>query len=176
MTVVTRSGNVFYPQKLRHGRARGRYCGRGHFLAYTQSVSSSSSEEAVQSLSPVRSPRVQRNFSINLKQTRNPLFQEIPQNSRGHIPLSHTMEFFPKDPFQSQHTETEQPFIRIDQETEHGDHSRQREVPRNDREKDHDTDEEYEEVEILPEHITKFCKDKNFQKVMNILLNKEKEK
>ena len=44
------------------------------------------------------------------------------------------------------------------------------------RERDHDTDEEYEEMEILPEHITKFCKDKNFQKVMEILLNEEKEK
>ena len=31
-------------------------------------------------------------------------------------------------------------------------------------------------MEILPEHIKKICKDKNFQKVMEILLNEEKEK
>ena len=49
-------------------------------------------------------------------------------------------------------------------------------MPRNGRGKDHDTDEEYEEVEILPEHIAKCRKDKKFQKVMEILLNKEKEK
>ena len=49
-------------------------------------------------------------------------------------------------------------------------------MPRNDRGKDHDTDEEYEEVEILPEHIAKCHKDKNFQRVMDILLNEEKEK
>ena len=106
MTVATRSGNIFYPQKLRRGRARGRYHSRGHFSAYTRSVSSSSSEETAQSPSLIRSPQVQRNFSINLQQTRNPLFQEIPQNSQGHVPLTHTMEFFPKDSFQSQHTET----------------------------------------------------------------------
>ena len=117
MTVVTRSGNIFYPHTVRRGRARGRYHGRGRFSAYTRSVSSSSSEEASQSPSPVRSPRVQRNISINLRQTRNPLFQEIPETSRGHIPLGHTMEFFPKDPFQSQHTKTEQPFTRTDRET-----------------------------------------------------------
>ena len=64
----------------------------------------------------------------------------------------------------------------VDHEPKYGSHSRQREIPRNDREKDHDTNEEYEEVEILPKHITKFCKDKNFQKVMEILLNEEKEK
>ena len=86
------------------------------------------------------------------------------------------MEFFPKDLFQSQHTEIEQPSTRTDRETEHGNHSRQCEIPRNDREKDHDIDEEYEEVEILPEHIAKCRKDKNFQKVMEILLNEEKEK
>ena len=107
MTVATRSGNVFHPHTARCGRARGRYRGRGHFSAYTRSVSSSSSEEALQSPSPIRSPRVQKEFSINLRQTKNPLFQEIPGNSRGYIPLGHTMEFFPKDSFQSQHTETE---------------------------------------------------------------------
>ena len=72
------------------------------------------------------------------------------------------MEFFPKDPSHSQHIETEQPFTRTDRDIEHGDHSRQHEMPRNDRGKDHDSDEEYEEVEILPEHIAKCRKDKNF--------------
>ena len=86
------------------------------------------------------------------------------------------MEFFPKDSFQSQYTDTEQPFTRTEHETEQGNHSRQRDIPRTDREKDHDTDEEYEEVEILPKHIAKCRKDKNFQKVMEILLNEEKEK
>ena len=129
-------------------------------------MSSSSSEEALHSSSPVRSPRVQKEFSINLRQTKNPLFQEIPGTSRGYIPLGHTMEFFPKDPFQSQHTEIEH-----EHETEQGNHSRQRDIPKTDRERDHDIDEEYEEVEILPKHIEKCRKDKNFQKVMEILLN-----
>lgn len=63
-----------------------------------------------------------------------------------------------------------------DYEPEHGDHNRHQEIPRNDKHKDHDADEEPEEVEILPKNIAKFWKDKNFQKVMEILLNKEKEK
>ena len=79
MTVATRSGNILYPHTVRRGRARGQYRDRGRFSAYTRSVSSSSSEEALQSHSPVRSPRVQRDFSINLRQTKNPLFQEIPE-------------------------------------------------------------------------------------------------
>ena len=97
MHVVTRSGNVFYPHMVRRGRARGRYHGRGHFLVNTRPISSSSGEEASRSPSPVRLSRVQRNFSINLKQTTNPLYQEIPE----------TMEFFPKDPFQYVETEHE---------------------------------------------------------------------
>ena len=86
------------------------------------------------------------------------------------------MEFFTKDPFQSQHSEAEHAHAMVDHESERGNHNRQHDIPRNDREKDHDTDEEYEEVEILPEHIAKCRKDKNFQKVMEILLNEEKEK
>ena len=125
---------------VRCGRARGQYHGRGHFSAYTRSISSSSNEEALQSPSPIRSP------------------------------LGDTMEFFPKDLFQSPHTETEY------QETKQGNHSRQRDIPRIDRERDHDIDEEDKEVEILPEHIAKCRKDKNFQKVMEIILNEEKEK
>ena len=80
------------------------------------------------------------------------------------------MDFFPKDPFQSQHAETD------DREIEQGNHSRQRDIPRTDRDRYHDIDEEDEEVEILPEHIAKCRKDKKFQKVMDILLNEEKEK
>ena len=66
--------------------------------------------------------------------------------------------------------------MRTNHEPEYVNHSRQCDIPRNDREKDHDTDEEYEEVEILCEHLARFCKDKNFQKVMEILLSEEKEK
>ena len=80
------------------------------------------------------------------------------------------MEFFPKDSFQSQHNEAD------DRETEQGNHSQQCDIPRTDRDRYHDIDEEDKEVEILPEHIAKCHKDKNFQKVMDILLNEEKEK
>ena len=66
--------------------------------------------------------------------------------------------------------------MRIDHDPEHGNHCRQCDIPRNDREKDHDTNEEQEEVEILLEHIARCHRDKNFQKVMEILLNEEKEK
>ena len=69
------------------------------------------------------------------------------------------MELFPKDPFQSQHAEIEH-----EHETEQGNHSRQRDIPRTDRDRYHDINEEDEEVEILPEHITNCRKDKNFQK------------
>ena len=90
------------------------------------------------------------------------MFQAIPETSQGPTPLDHTMEFFSKEMFQSQHTKIEQPFTRTDRETKHGDHSRQCEIPKHNRERDHDTDEEYEEVEILLEHIAKCRKDKNF--------------
>ena len=86
------------------------------------------------------------------------------------------MEFFSKEPFQSNYTKLEHVPTMANHKPEHGNHSRQRDIPRNDNGKDHDTDEEYEEVEILPEHLAKCCKDKNFQKVMEILLNEEKEK
>ena len=46
------------------------------------------------------------------------------------------MEFFPKHSFQSQHNEAN------DRETEQGNHSRQRDIPRTDRERYHDIDEE----------------------------------
>ena len=80
------------------------------------------------------------------------------------------MEFFPKDPFQSQHTDTD------DREIELGNHSWQRDIPKTDREKYHDTDEEHEEMEVLPEHVEIFRKDKHLQKIMDIRLNEEKEK
>ena len=97
MPIATRSGNVFHPHTVRCARSRGRYRGRGHFSVNTRSESSSSSEEALQSPSPVRTT------------------------------LEHTMELFPKDPFQ--HTDTD------DQEIEPGNHSRQRDIPRTDRER-----------------------------------------
>ena len=81
------------------------------------------------------------------------------------------MEFFPKDPFQSQHAEIED-----EHEIEQGNHSRQHDIPETDRERYHEIDEEDEEVEILPEYIEKCREDKNFQKFMDILLNEEKEK
>ena len=64
----------------------------------------------------------------------------------------------------------------VDHKLEHGSHSRHQDQPKNDREKDHDIDEGKEEVEILPKHIEKCHKYKNFQKFMEILLNEEKEK
>ena len=77
------------------------------------------------------------------------------------------MAFFPKDPFQSQHTDTD------DREIEQGNHSQQRDIPRTDRERYQDSD---EEMEVLPEHVENSRKDKHFQKIMDILLNEEKEK
>ena len=63
-----------------------------------------------------------------------------------------------------------------DHELEHGNHSRHHEPPKNDRGKDHEIDEEHEEVKTLPKHLARFHRDKKFQKVMEILLNEEKEK
>ena len=65
----------------------------------------------------------------------------------------------------------------VDHEPEFGEHSRDQEQPRNDRQKDPFTyDEDEEEVEINFEHIEKCHNDKHFKKVMEILLNEEKEK
>ena len=119
MLVSTRSGNIFHPLSASRTRARGRYRGRGCFSVSTRSVSSSSSEEASRSPSPIRSSQVQKDFSINLKQTTNPLYQEVPE----------TMASFHRDPFQSHHTDTD------DQEIEQGNHSQQRDIPRTDRER-----------------------------------------
>ena len=66
--------------------------------------------------------------------------------------------------------------MRTGHETKQGNHSRQRDIPQTDRERDHEIDEEHEEMEILPKHIAKFCKDKKLQKVMEILLSEEKGK
>ena len=52
----------------------------------------------------------------------------------------------------------------VDYELEHSDHNRNQDQPRNDKEKDHYTDEEEEEVEILPKHIAKCHKDKETSK------------
>ena len=78
------------------------------------------------------------------------------------------MAFFSKDPFQ--HTDTD------DQEIEKGNHSRQRDISRTNRERYHDTDEEHEEMEVLPKDVENFRKDKRLQKIMDFLLNEEKEK
>ena len=105
-------------------------------------MSSSSSEETSQSPSFVRSPQVQRRFSINLKQTKNPLFQDVPKTNRVHTPLENTTKFFSKESFQSQHTEIEQVPAMAGHKPKHSNHSRHQDQPRNDRGKYHDTDEE----------------------------------
>ena len=65
----------------------------------------------------------------------------------------------------------------VDKEIEHGEQSRHQDQNRDERHKERIvSDENEEEVEVLPDHIKKNWKDKNFQKVMKILLNKEKEK
>ena len=69
------------------------------------------------------------------------------------------MEFFPKDPFQSQKNEAD------DREIEPSNHSWQPDIPRTSRERYHDIDEEDEEVEILPKHIAKCRKDKISKKL-----------
>ena len=50
----------------------------------------------------------------------------------------------------------------VDQEPEHGEHSRDQDQHRNERHKEPFTNENEEEVEILPKHIEKCRKDKNF--------------
>ena len=133
MTMAKTSENMFYHLRLRIDRARGHNCGRDHFSIYTQSVSSSSSEETSQSPSPIRSPRVQRKFSINLKQTRNLLFQEVPKTNKGHTPPGSMTELFSRGPFQSQHTETTHIPTMVDHEPKFGEHSRDQEQTRNDK-------------------------------------------
>ena len=81
-----------------------------------------------------------------------------------------------KEPSHSQYTKLGNFLAMADHESEHDTHSRQWDLPRNNRGKDHDTDDEHEEVEILPEHLARCHRDKNFQKIMDILLNEEKEK
>ena len=62
-------------------------------------------------------------------------------------------------------------------EPKFGEHSRDQEKPRNDRQKYPFTyDEDEEGVNINSEHIEKCCNDKHFKEVMEILLNEEKEK
>ncbi len=154
MTVTTRSGNVFYPDNIRCGHARGRNHGRGSLPFAMQSISNLASEASSRSSSPARSSQVQRTFS-NLQQIRNPFYQKDTEIGRSPA-FSNTMyDPFSTDPFQTQHTETEQVPIVPNREPERGSHSRYQEQPRDDKEKEkeNDTDEEQEEVEILPEHI-----------------------
>ena len=85
MTMATRSGNVFYPLRLRRGRARGHNHTKGHFLVCTRSVSNSSSvTKSSRSPSLVRSHHVQGIFSIKSQQTRNPLYHEDLETRKGH--------------------------------------------------------------------------------------------
>ena len=70
------------------------------------------------------------------------MFQEVPETNRGPTPLDNTTKLFSKELFQSQHIETEHVLAMVDHKPEHGSHSRHQDQPRNDREKDHDTDEE----------------------------------
>lgn len=65
----------------------------------------------------------------------------------------------------------------VDHEPEFGEHSRDQEQSRNDKQKDPFMyDEDEEEVEINFKHIENFHNEKHFQKVMQIILNEEKEK
>ena len=141
MTIATRSGNIFYPHRLRRGHARGRNCGRGCIPLVLQSTSGLSSETSSQSASHVRSSRVQWMFSINLRQISNPPYQEDPETSERAEPLNNTFDYLFKGSFQSQRTQTERVPAMGDYEPEQGDHSRHQEIPRNDTEKDHDTEE-----------------------------------
>ena len=85
-------------------------------------------------------------FSVNTRSKSSSSREEASQSpSPVRTTLSDRMAFFSKDPFQ--HTDTS------DREIEQGNHSRQRDVPKTDSEKSHDTDEEHEDFED-------FCKDK----------------
>lgn len=122
MTVATRSDNVFYPHRLRRGHARGHNHGRGRIPFVLQSASSSSSETSSQSPSLVRSSRVQRTFSINPRQIRNPLYKEDPETSERAKPLNNIFDYLFKGSFQSQRTQNECVPMMGDYEPEHGDH------------------------------------------------------
>lgn len=124
MTMETRSGNVFYPSRFRWGRARGHNHGRGFSLVYTQYVSNSSSEEFSWSPSPIRSPCVQRMFSINLQPTRNSLYQEDPKTRKGHTSPNNTTEFLFRQPFQPIYTKTYHIPTMAKPKLEHGECSR----------------------------------------------------
>ena len=65
-----------------------------------------------------------------------------------------------------------------DKDQENREHIRGKDHQRNERQREtyNHTDENKEIEEITLEDINFFCKDKYFQKVMDILLNKEKEK
>ena len=105
------------------------------------------------------------------------MYQEDPETHKGPTSSNNTIEFLLKGPFQSQHTEIVHIPTMADHEPKFGEHSRDQEQSRNDKQKDPFMyDEDEEEVEINSEKIEKCRNDKNFQKVMQIILNEEKEK
>ena len=104
------------------------------------------------------------------------MYQEDPKNNKDPTSPKNTSELFFRGPLQSRHTETIHIPTMIDHKPEHGEHSRDQEQTRNDKQKDPFTYEDEEEVEINSEHLERCHKDKYFQKVIEILLNEEKEK
>ena len=104
------------------------------------------------------------------------MYQEDPKTRKDPISLNNIAELFLKGPFQSKYTETSHIPIMDNHEPEHGEHSKNQEKNRDDIKRDPFTYEDKEEVEINSKHLEKFCNDKHFKKVMEILLNKEKEK
>ena len=104
------------------------------------------------------------------------MYQENPETSKTHMSPNNIVEYLFKGPFQPKNTETYHNPIIVDQEPEHGEHSKDQDQHRNEQHKEPlFIDENEEEVEVLLEHIKKCRKDKNFQKVMEISLNKEKD-
>lgn len=83
-----------------------------------------------------------------------------------------------KTPFQQKCTETFYTPKIVDQDQQTRDHSRRHDHQRNERLKEpYNYTNEYEDIEYIPpEDIEKYCKDKKFQKVVEIFLNEEKEK
>ena len=104
------------------------------------------------------------------------MYQEDPKTSKGSTSPNKPIELFFREPFQSKHSETIHILTLVDHEPEFSEYSRDQEQTRNEKHKDPFTYADEEEVEINFEHLEIFCNDKNFQNVMEILLNEEKEK
>lgn len=98
-----------------------------------------------------------------MRQTKNPLYQEDPKISKGHTPPDSTTKFLFRGPFHSQHTKTTHIPTMANHEPEFGEHSRDQQQTRNDRQKYPFTyDEDEEEFKINYEHLEKCCNDKHF--------------